>query len=147
EGQNLQGIARAMEYGFGIGAGVGTVAGAVGGALEARSADQLRQRIATLLRSRVQAPPASLADDILVNGTLDKLRQVPTAGSNQQVLQHTPAVWQALHDPDAIASAVSEVWLEEHLLGVMAPRAAEQRYGQAAAVLAHRRGAPVVILP
>src|SRR5205823_14116454 len=137
------------EYGFAIGGGAGAVLGTAGGALEARGASQLQNQVASQLRARAAAAssPTAIEDDVLVQNILKKLRANPTAGQNQQILELTPRVWGALHDPDRIASALAEVWLEEHLLSVMAPRAASARYGEAAMVLARRRGAPVIILP
>ncbi|MFD1049315.1 hypothetical protein ACFQ1S_29140, partial [Kibdelosporangium lantanae] len=46
-----------------------------------------------------------------------------------------------------IANVLADRGLEEHLLGLMAPRDAASRYGQAAMVLSRRAGAPVVVLP
>jgi hypothetical protein len=149
EGQDLNGIAASMRHGFEIGAGLGAALGAAGGAWEARGADQLRQRVAAQLRERAAAAgrPGTVDQDVLVNGILEQMRANPTAGNNQRLLELTPRVWRALNDPDTVAAALSEVWLEEHLLGLMAPRVASERYGQAAAVLSRRRGAPVIVLP
>lgn len=147
EGQDLHGIMAAVAAGFALGGGGGAVLGGAGGAWEGRSAYQLQTRIAAALRARAAASPASMADDAFVTSLMDQLRANPSAGTNQQVLDLTPRVWRALHDPDRVANALAEIWLEEHLLGVMAPRAASARYGEAASVLARRRGAPLVILP
>lgn len=147
EGQDLSGIGAAMRYGFAVGAGGGALLGGAGGAYEGRAAYQIQSRVAAAIRASAGSSPATIADDAFVSSLLSQLRQNPTAGTNQQVLDLTPRVWAALHDPDRIGNAVAQVWLEEHLLGVMAPRAATARYGTAAEVLARRRGAPVVILP
>jgi hypothetical protein len=95
----------------------------------------------------VPNPPASIAEDALLASTLEKMRASPTGGKNAELLELTPKVWQALHDPDRIAASLADVWLEEHLLGLMAPKSAQARYGEAALVLAKRSGAPVIVLP
>ena len=97
-----------MEAGFGIGLVGGTVLGAAGGAWEARGADQLRQQVAGALRERAAAAmqPASLDDDLLSRLLLEELRENPTAGTNQQLIELTPGVWTALHDPDTLAAAI-----------------------------------------
>jgi len=146
EGQNLAGIEASMKYGFAIGGATGTVVGGVGGTLEARAAVKLQQQVAAGLRAKVPVPPASLADDPLLGTTLAKMEANPTGGKNAEILAVTPKVWQALHDPDHIAASLADVWLEEHLLNVMAPRSAQARYGAAALVLAKRSGAPVIVL-
>lgn len=146
EGQNLAGIGASMQFGFEVGGAAGAVAGGLGGAWEARGANMLQQRVAAELRATAVAPPVRIEDDPLVEATLAKLRANPDAGQNREILRLTPQVWSALHDPDRVAQALSEVWLEEHLLGVMAPRSAQARYGEAAMVLARRRGAPVIVL-
>jgi hypothetical protein len=148
-GQDLSGIVAAMEQGFVIGLGVGTVLGGVGGGVEGIQASLLQRRVAAALRERLASSgrPVQLADDVLVQGTLRRLRANPAAGSNQQVLDLTPRVWRALNDPDTLAAALAEVWLEQHLLGIMAPRSAAARFGAAAMSLSRRTGAPVVVLP
>lgn len=147
EGQDLAGIWAAMRFGAMVGGGTGLVLGGAGGAWEGRGAYQLQTRVAAAIRARAAASPGSIAEDALVNNILAEMRANPTAGNNARLLELTPEVWRALHDPDAIAAALAEIWLEEHLLGIMAPRSASARYGEAAMVLARRRGAPVVILP
>ena len=147
EGQNLAGIEASMKYGFLIGGAAGTALGGAGGAWEARGAIKIQQQVATALRAKVPNPPASMADDALLSSTLDKMRANPTGGKNAEILELTPKVWKALHDPDRIAGSLADIWLEEHLLGVMAPRSASERYGEAARVLAKRAGAPVIVLP
>jgi hypothetical protein len=150
EGKDLEGIVAAMEAGFAIGGAAGAAFGGAGGAWEARQADALRQQVADRLRAQIEEAtlklPRSLADDRVVNNTLDLLRANPEAGSNQQLIELTPEVWKALHDPDGLGYALSEVWLEEHLLSLVAPAAAADRFGDAALQLAGRRGAPVVVL-
>lgn len=146
EGQDLGGIESAMKHGFVIGGVAGATLGGAGGALEARGANQLRIAVASELRAVAEASPATMESDKLVQDLLTKLRANPTP-ENQKILELTPRVWKALHDPDRIGAALAEVWLEEHLLGVMAPQSAEARFGAAAQVLAKRRGAPVRILP
>jgi hypothetical protein len=146
EGQNLAGIEASMKHGFLIGGAAGVVLGGAGGAWEARGANQLRQVVAAELKATARPSPANIEDDVLVQGILVKLRANPTP-ENQRILDLTPKAWKALHDPDQIGSALAEVWLEEHLLSVLAPQSAEARFGAAAQVLAKRRGAPVRILP
>jgi hypothetical protein len=147
EGQDLHGIWAAMEFGAAVGGGAGAVLGGAGGAWEARGAYQIQTRVAAAIRAQTATAPASIEEDALLASVLAQLRENPTAGNNARILELTPRVWRALHDPDQVAAALAEVWLEEHLLGVMAPRTASERYGQAALVLARRRGAPTVILP
>jgi hypothetical protein len=146
EGQDLAGIEASMKHGFLVGGAGGALLGGAGGAWEARGANQLRLAVAAELRATAAASPGAIEDDLLVQGVLAKLRANPTP-ENQRILEMTPQAWKALHDPDRIGAALAEVWLEEHLLGVMAPRTAQERYGAAAQVLAKRRGAPVRILP
>lgn len=148
EGQDLAGIWAAMEHGAALGGAAGVVLGGAGGAWEARGAHRLQTEVAAVLRERVEAGLAgTAADDALLDSVLAQMRANPTAGSNERLLELTPLVRRALRDPDNVSAAVAEVWLEEHLLGVMAPRAASDRYGEAARVLARRRGAQTIILP
>lgn len=147
EGQNLAGIWAAMQFGAALGAGGGAVLGGAGGAWEARGAYQLQTRVAAAIRARAGDPAASIAENALLTSMMEQMRAHPSAGANQQLLELTPQVWRALNDPDQVAAAVAEIWLEEHLLSVTAPRAASARYGEAAMVLARRRGAPVIVLP
>jgi hypothetical protein len=146
EGQDLAGIEASMKHGFLIGGAAGAVLGGAGGAWEARGANQLRLAVSAELKATAAVSPASIEDDVLVQATLAKLRANPTP-ENQRILELTPRAWTALHDPDQIGSALAEIWLEEHLLSVLAPQSAEARFGAAAQVLAKRRGAPVRILP
>src|SRR5262249_7449659 len=65
---------------------------------------------------------------------------------NDRLREVLPEVWRALRDPERVADALVEVWLEERLLGVTAPRVAADRYGQAALVLGRRTGADGIVL-
>ena len=147
DGQELGGIVEAMAVGFGLGAGMGAGMGAAGGALEARGADQLRQRVAAGLSEQLaKARPRMEEGDELVQELLEQLRANPGVGNNKKLLELLPKAWDALRDPDTLAAALSEVWLEDHLLSLVAPPAAATRYGDAALQLASRRGAPVRVL-
>jgi hypothetical protein len=135
-----------MEHGFMFGFAAGTTLGAIGGGIEARNADQLRQAVLPRLRAAAEAGQNEQAE-VLFLGLERKLEANPGVGTNDQLRQVLPNVWRSLRDPDTIANTLADVWLEEHLLGLMAPRDAATRYGQAAMVLSRRTGAPVVILP
>ncbi|CAM3642720.1 hypothetical protein KIPE111705_18400 [Kibdelosporangium persicum] len=144
-GQDIAGITAAMERGFAVGAAAGTALGAAGGAIEARAAHQLRQAVLPDLRAATQTgDPAG--SERLFQDLQQQLAANPGVGSNDELARVMPDVWRALRDPDQIANALADVWLEEHLLGLMAPRDAASRYGQAAMVLSRRAGAPVRIL-
>ncbi|OXM61139.1 hypothetical protein CF165_39470 [Amycolatopsis vastitatis] len=145
QGQDMNGIMTAMERGFVVGAAAGTTLGAIGGGFEARGADRLRQAI--LPRLRAAAANGSPSAQVLFDQLQGELGANPGIGTNDQLRQALPGVWGAVRDPDAIANALADIWLEEHLLGLMAPRDAASRYGQAAMVLSRRAGAPVVVLP
>jgi hypothetical protein len=146
-GDDLSGIAAAMQQGFVVGMAVGTTLGAGGGAFEARSAFQMRQAVLPELR---QAAETSGYGPAVQQAAFDDLRAKllanPGVGTNDQLVQVLPDVWAALRSPEQIADAMTDVWLEERLLGVLAPRDAASRYGQAAMALSARAGAPVVVL-
>lgn len=144
-GQDLAGIAAAMESGAVLGAGSGAVAGGAVGALEARSAGALQQQVAAELREL--SAKKVFETDAMLKMALDEIKANPTRGTNAQLAELLPDAHRALTDPDAIASVIAEIWLEEHLLGIAAPRAAAQRYGAAALSLSGRRGAPIRVLP
>ncbi len=147
DGQDLGGIVEAMAIGFGLGAGIGAGAGAAGGALEARGADQLRQRVAAgFSKQLAKAPSAMEEGDEIVQGLFDQLRANPDAGSNKRLLELLPMALKGKRDPDTLGAALSEIWLEDHLLSEVAPPAAARRYGDAALQLSSRRGAPVRVL-
>ncbi|RSM37932.1 hypothetical protein DMA12_34820 [Amycolatopsis balhimycina DSM 5908] len=145
QGQDMNGIMTAMERGFVVGAAAGTTLGAIGGGFEARGADRLRQAI--LPRLRAAAANGSPNAQLLFDQLQGELAANPGIGTNDQLRRALPGAWRAVRDPDAIANALADIWLEEHLLGLMAPRDAASRYGQAAMVLSRRAGAPVVVLP
>jgi hypothetical protein len=142
DGGDVNAIGDAMAKGFVIGLGVGTGMGTVVGGLEARAANQVRQRVADALRQQAQGQSGNA--DALYQGIMAELNANPEAGSNAALRTVLPEVWRSLRDPDAIAQVAADVWLEERLLNVMAPPT--DRYGQAVTSLSRRTGAPIVIL-
>jgi hypothetical protein len=138
-----------MALGFSVGLGTGTAAGALGGAYEVYAAESMRRRIAAGLREHVLNPSPDAAETgAAYEQLLAELNANPTAGTNAQLIELTPRVWAAMHDPDALATSAAELLLEEHLLGLMVPAAIKDRWGEEAAMaLAGRRGARVRVLP
>lgn len=141
-GGDIHQIEAAMAQGFAIGLGAGITLSAVGGGLEARAANQVRQRVADALRGAAANDTGNA--EILYQGIMAQLEANPQAGTNAQLRAMLPDVWKALRDPDAIASVAADIWLEERLLNIMAPPT--DRYGQAVTALSRRTGAPIVIL-
>ena len=151
-GGNLDQIAAAMKRGYAIGTAGGIVLGGVGGAFEGRGAFRIHQEVANRLRALVskgRAGPTleqAMAGDVLFQDLMAQLRANPAAGNNRRLLELLPEVYKALHDPDMIAAAAVDIWLQERVLGLMAPREMGARYTEAAVNLSRRAGANVITL-